>query len=130
MSLGDLTKQFAEQAINKQVKSVTDSLRGTPEPVEGSLGSVLMGQIQAMQKSLKDDQELLLTLYMGQESWRVVEIYAPSWAVWVLTGINSERQVVRIVTPAATVQLVCKVVKAASDAKPARVNCIPPKAAA
>ncbi|HCC56616.1 MAG TPA: hypothetical protein DEQ47_05025 [Solibacterales bacterium] len=130
MSLGDLTKQFAEQAINKQVKSVTDSLRGTPEPVDTGLGAVLLAQIQALQKSLKEEQDLFVTVHIGQETLRVVEIYAPSWPVWVLTAINSERQVVRVVAPAATLQLICKVVKLAPDTKPTRVNCIPPKPAA
>ena len=129
MSLGELTKQFAEQAINKQVKSVTDSLRGAPEPVESSLGSVLLAQIQALQKSLKEEQELFVSVNIGQETLRVVEIYAASWAVWVLTAINGERHVVRVVAPAATLQLVCKVVKVAPDAMPAPVKCIPPKAA-
>lgn len=71
MALADLTKQLAQQAI----LSATEK----PEkPVQSeNLGSILLGQIHAMQKALKEDEELAVWFENGTEKIRVMEIYFP-----------------------------------------------------
>jgi hypothetical protein len=44
-----------------------------------------------------------------------------------MTGIDTDRNVTRVVSPVLTVQLVCKVMPVQAGAKPARVNFINPK---
>jgi hypothetical protein len=140
MSLGDFTKQLAQQAISSSTKDVLDALRppdlskiseslGTAKPAPpaagDSTGAVILGQIQAMQKALKEDEELVVLCGANSEMLRVLEIFVPSWSVCVLTGIDTERVVTRIVAPFETLQLVCKVMK---SAKPARVRVVTPRA--
>jgi len=97
-----------------------------PAPGE-SLGASIIGQVQAMQRACKEDQELVVLCGAGNETLRVLEFFAPSWQVLVMTGIDTDRNVTRVVTPIHSVQLVCKVMSVAADAKPARVNFIIPK---
>ena len=144
MGFGQLTKQLAQQVIGDQAKSVVDSLRpsdaaATSEAIAGttpvaaghldSAGAVVMAQIQAMQNALKDDRELVVLCTLGLETLRVLEFYAPSWRVAVLTGIDSDKTVTRIVSPIDSLQLVCKPMAVAPGAKPARIRFIPPKQA-
>src|SRR5262252_10646517 len=105
MALGEIAKQIAGQALKAPVKDVLDSLRPSDaaqaaEAVKNArqaaapgenLCATMLGQIQAMQKALKEDEELLVLLHNGLETMRVMEIYVPSWQVAVLTGIDSER---------------------------------------
>jgi hypothetical protein len=130
MSLINLTKQFAEQTITKQLKDAVDLTTGTPETVEKpvpAFGELLLRQLQSMQKALKDDQELHVTCAAGKDSVRVLEVYVPAWPLLVITGANAEKAIVRVVTHAETAQFICKVVKVPADVKPARINCILPK---
>jgi len=140
MALGNLTKQLATQALNDQVYNVLDALRpGDPtkssEPAKEkttatpeNLGQAMISELQAMQKALKEEQELVVTVNTGLESLRVVDIYLPSGQLLVLTGFDAERNLTRVITPAASLQLTCKVMKVSPGAKPARVNFILPRA--
>ena len=141
MALGEITKQIAVQALKAPVKDVLDSLRpgDAAQPAESvknarqaaapgeTLCATILGQIQAMQKALKEDDELLVLLYNGLETMRVMEIYVPSWGVVVLTGIDAERNLTRVISPVENVQLICKVMKAPAGAKPVRVAVIAPR---
>jgi hypothetical protein len=127
MALADLTKQLAQQAI----LSATSGSKDAPSPspaAEANTGVVFLGQIQAMQKAVKEDEELVVTLTGGAEKIRVLEIFMPSPQVAVLGGIDANRQPVRVVSAVDALQLLCKVVKVASGAKPVRIGLITPKA--
>ncbi len=140
MALVDLTKQLAEQAI--RTKDVIDALRppdlsrisdtlrtsrpSAPAQSE-DLCAVILGQLQAMQKALKEDDELLVLCNAGIETVRVLEVFVPSPNVVVLTGIDTNRSVTRVISHIESVQFVCKVVKAQPPARPARINFIVPK---
>jgi hypothetical protein len=142
MALAQLGKQLAQQVVGDKIQDVMDSLRpsdaakivdptkhdkaAVPAPGE-SLGSIIVGQVQAMQRSCKD-QELMVLCGAGLETMRVLEIFAPTWQVLVMTGIDTERNVTRVISPVAAVQLVCKIVSVQPGAKPARVSLIIPKA--
>ncbi len=127
MALGEFTRQLAQQAIGNQVKDILDP-PGPPAPPEG-IGPTIFAQIQAMQKALKDDQELVVLFQSRAETIRVVEFFAPSWKVAVLTGIDANKNVARVVSPFESLQLVCKPMKApAPPAKPLRITFTGPKA--
>jgi hypothetical protein len=142
MALGEIAKQIAGQALKAPVKDVLDSLRppdasqvseavknARPAAASGdNVGAVLLGQVQAMQKALKEDEELLVLLHNGLETIRVMEIYVPSWSVAVLSGIDSDRNLTRVIAPVESLQLICKVMKAPAGAKPVKVAVIAPKA--
>jgi hypothetical protein len=80
-----------------------------------------------MQKALKEDDELLVLLHNGLETMRVMEIYVPSWGVAVLTGIDSDRNLTRVISPVENLQLICKVMKAPAGTKPVKVSVIAPR---
>jgi hypothetical protein len=142
VALGDLTKQLAQQAIGGSMKDVLDSLRPpdlsrvsetlrTTKPAgpgqAEEVCAVLLGQVQAMQKALREDDELVVLLHAGSETVRVLEFFVPQWNVIVLSGIDTERNVTRVVSHIESVQLVCKVMKVQSPAKPARIGFVLPK---
>jgi hypothetical protein len=142
MALGEFTKQLAQQTIGQSAKDMLDSLR-PPElsriseslgfekpsaPTQGdSLGATIVAQLQAMQKPLKEDEELVVLCNTGVEMLRILELFVPSWKVAVLIGIDTSKVVTRVVTPFESLQLVCKVMKAMPQAKPVRVRLITPK---
>jgi hypothetical protein len=142
MALAQLGKQLAQQMVGDKIQDVMDSLR-PPDvakildptrqerpapPVAGEpLGSAILGQIQAMQRACKEDQELVVLCNAGLETLRVLEFYAPSAQLLVMTGIDTDRNVTRVISPIEAVQLVCKVMSAQAGAKPARINFINPK---
>lgn len=139
--LGNLTKQLAKEALAAQVEEVVDSLRG-PEAaakaeslgVQGGpaaaagepLAPVILAQVQAMQGALRDDQELIVTCTVGRETLRVFEIFAPSPHLLVLTGIDAERNLTRVISAAAGLQLVCRPA-AVKDGKAVRLKLVTPK---
>jgi hypothetical protein len=47
--------------------------------------------------------------------------------VFVLSGIDTERNLTRAVTPVEAMQLVCKVMKVSGDGKPTRVGFLVPR---
>jgi hypothetical protein len=125
MALAELTKQLAQQALLSATAPAKEPA-AAPAPKE-SVCAVILGQINAMQKALKEDEELVVLFHSGAEKIRVMEIFVPSWQVAVLKGFDADRNPARVVSPAERLQLVCKVVKAPPGVKPARVGLIAPK---
>jgi hypothetical protein len=124
MAFADLTKQLAQQAL----LSATSPAKEPAAPAQKeSVCAVILAQINAMQKALKEDEELVVLFQSGAEKIRVMEIFVPSWQVAVLKGLDADHNQVRVVSPAELLQLVCKVVKAPPGVKPARVGLIAPK---
>jgi hypothetical protein len=111
VGIGELTKQFAKEAISEQVKDVLGAPppESAASPAPDSLTAILMGQVQAMQNALKEDQELIVFATMGLITIRVHELFAPSPKVLVLTGTDTtDRSLTRLISPAEGVQLACK----------------------
>jgi len=128
MALGDLTKQLAQQALSSSMKDVLEAGAKPAGPVQGeNVCATIVGQVQAMQNALKEDQELIVLVNAGAETIRVLEFFVPSWRVLVLTGIDTNKNITRIVSPVESTQLICKVMKAQSSAKPVRIAFITPK---
>ena len=129
MNIGSLTKQLAQQAIGNQVKEVMDSISPAESApaAEETLGQTLLNQIVAMEKALKDDRELAVICTAGPETLRVLEIFLPTWRVAVLTGVDAERSVTRVISPVDALQLVCKPMPVAAGAKPVRLRIVAPK---
>ncbi len=123
MALGEFTKQIAQQAIlsatNKE--PAPPPAPGQPENVSGTF----LGQIGAMQKALKEDEELAIYYHSGNECIRILEVFAPSRQVLVLTGTDPARTLTRVIAAVDSLQLTCKIVK--TGAKPVRVNLVTPK---
>ena len=120
MALADLTKQLAEQAIlSAATKPAAPQQPDNP-------GITILKQIQAMQKALHDDEELVVLFQRGGETVRVVEFFFPSWQVAVLTGADRS-DVTRVISPVESLQLICKVVKAPPSATPTRIRFVTPK---
>jgi hypothetical protein len=138
MALGNIGKTLAGQAIDAVKKNALDVVR--PEagktgekPVEKNAaqpegpGAIILGQLQAMQRLLKDDQELVVLYESRAETLRVLEIFVPSVHVLVLAGMDDENHVTRVIAPATALQLVCKVKNVAPGAAPVRINILTPK---
>jgi hypothetical protein len=125
MALGDLTKQLASQAIRNAVNPPP----APPRP--DNPGAAMLAQVQAMQKALKEDEELIVLFHAGGETVRVLEFFFPSWQVAVLTGIDTgidkDKPVTRVIAAVESLQLVCKVAKAAPGATPARIKFVTPR---
>jgi hypothetical protein len=122
MPLGDFTKQIAQQAL----LSATTKEPAPPAQPE-SVAATFLGQIAAMQKALKDDEELVVLFHNGAERIRVMEVFAPSREVAVLSGTDADRNRARVICAVASLQLTCKVIKVPPGAKPVRVGLINPK---
>lgn len=125
MALVDLTKQLAKEALGNQVKEILDPEKAAVAQPE-KMHAVILGQIQAMQKALKDDQELVVLLNGAAGTIRVLEIYVPSPQVFVLTGMDAEKNVTRVISPVESTQLVCKVMKVAAG-QATKVGIVVPK---
>ena len=125
MALGEFTKQLAQQAI----LSATDrpAKEAAPAAAENP-GAVFFAQIAAMQKALKEDEELAIYFNTGAERIRVMEIFMPSPGVAVLSGVDQDRVFARAICAVGALQLVARVQKLAPGGKPARVALIAPKA--
>ncbi|MGD0871513.1 MAG: hypothetical protein ABSB88_18330 [Bryobacteraceae bacterium] len=117
MALMDLTKQLAQQAL---LSATQEPAAATPE----SPGAVIFGEIGAMQKALKDDEELVVFLHCGAEKIRVMEIYLPSPQVAVLSGVDANRTPARVVSAVEALQLVTRTAKVQPGAKAGRVNLV------
>ena len=121
MPLGEFTKQIAQQAI---LSATTKDPPPPPAPAQPeNIAAVFLAQINAMQKALKEDEELVV----HSAGIRVMEIFAPSRHVVVLTGTDSDRSLTRIIAAVESLQLVCKVAKIQPGAKPARITLVTPK---
>src|SRR5260370_37795438 len=124
MALADLTKQLAKEPL---LSATADPPAAAPPPGADSMGNIILGQVHAMQKALKEDEELALWFGSGAERIRILEIYLPNWKLAVLTGFDAERTLSRVISPVDALQLVAKVVKAPAGAKPGRVGLVAPK---
>jgi len=132
MALAQIGKQLAQQALLDSLRpadavQVPESVKTAPAAAGEHVGATIMAQIQAMQKAVKEDEELVVLVHNGLETMRAMEIYMPSWGVAVLTGIDANRTLTRVVTPVEQVQLICKVMKVQTGAKAVKVNLIAPK---
>ena len=121
MALAELTKQLATQAI------MTATEKPAPSVAPESAGAVVLGQIGAMQKALKEDEELVIYFHTGGERIRVMEIFLPSAQVAVLSGVDANRVGTRVVSAMAALQLVCRTAKLPAGAKAVRVGLITAK---
>jgi hypothetical protein len=127
MALGELTKQLAQHAIGSLAEP-DKAEKATPSaPPAENVCNTLLGQLQAMQKALKEDEELVVRTQSGGEGIRVLEVFVPSPQVLVLSGMDPDRNLVRVIAHVHTVQLVCKVVKTTCGATPMRIRFITPK---
>jgi hypothetical protein len=141
MAFGNIGKALAGQALEATKKNVMDAITGpeskaadknpaasaVPPPAPESVGGTILGQLQAMQRPLKEDQELVVLFQAGGETLRVLEIFVPNLQVFVLAGVDAEQNVTRVIVPVETAQLVCKIKKVPEDAKPVRVNVLSPR---
>ena len=142
MALAQIGKQLAQQMVGDKIQDVVDSLRPpdigkildptkqerpAPPAAGEPLGAAILNQIQAMQRACKEDQELVVLCNAGLETLRVLEFYAPSAQLLVMTGIDTDRNVTRVISPVEALQLVCKVMKAPAGAEPVRVGLVIPK---
>jgi len=142
VSFGQFTKQFAKEAVGNQLKDVMDSLRPAdaaakaealgntahaPVSPADNLAAIVVAQVQAMQGSLKDDQELVVLCTTGLETLRALEFYTPSPRVLVLTGIDSNGSLTRVISAVESLQLVCKPMAVQAGAKAARIRFVVPK---
>jgi hypothetical protein len=117
MPFVDLTRQLAQQAIQSAIQ---DTPADNP-------GAVILNQIGAMQKALKEDEELVIHLQSGAEKIRVLEIFLPSSQVAVLTGIDANRVMTRVVSAVAALQLQVRTGKAQAGSKAVRINLVMPR---
>ena len=120
MALGEFTKQIAQQAL----LSATATPKETPALPADPTAAAILAQIAAMQKQLKEDEELLVLFQQGPERIRLMEIYVPSPHLVVLIGLDANRALTRVVTAPAALQLICKTAKVAPGAKPMRVGLV------
>jgi hypothetical protein len=125
MALGEFTKQIAQQALLSATtkEPPAPAAPGQPE----NLTATFFGQIHAMQKAVKDDEELAIQFGQGADKVRILELFAPSPQVVVLTGTDAERNLTRVISTVESLQLVLKVMKVQPGAKPLRVALIAPK---
>lgn len=104
-----------------------DSIRGPEggsEPAVDSLAATIVGQVQAMQNALKEDQELVVICNNADASLRVLEIFAPSPKLLVLTGQDLDRNLARLIVPAENVNLLCRPTNVAVGTKPTRLRLV------
>lgn len=130
MGLGQLTKQLAQQAIGNQVKDVVEGIAppdATAAPVAETISSMMLGELNAMQKGLKDDQELVVTCAIGNEVLRIREIYVRSPQLAVVTGTGADKALMRVICPFDSLVLVCKPTAVAAGATAVRVRIVTPK---
>jgi len=127
VSLGEITKQIAKQALGEQVKEVMGAAAPAAPAGESSeaIAAVMLGQMQAMQNALKPEQELLVYCAVGVDRIRVLEVFAPTPRVLVLTGLDADQAMTRVIAAADSLQLVCKPVTAGT--KPSRIRFVTPR---
>ena len=126
MAFGEITKQLAQQALGDALRTPEAPPPASKSATENS-GSIILAQIQAMQKALKPEEELVIQFNAGTDTIRILEIFAPSWQVIVLSGIDSDKNVTRVISHADNLQLICKVMKSRTPEKPIRVGITTPK---
>jgi hypothetical protein len=135
MNIGSIGKALAGQAIESTKNAVLapakpaesgQTQKSTP-PATPDIGALILGQIQAMQRPMKEDQELAVLVRAGDDMLRVHEVFVPNNQVLVFAGYDSHGAVTRLISPADEVQVVCKVISVQPGASPLRVNILTPK---
>lgn len=126
MGFGELTKQLAQQAV----EGIVTPDAPPASPSTETIASILTGEIVAMQKGLKEDQELVVTFSAGGETIRVKEIFVRSPQVAVLIGTGSDKALTRVICPFDSLTLVCKPMPVAAGGTPLRVRIAMPKSPA
>jgi hypothetical protein len=124
MALVDLTKQLAKEAF---LSATAREPAPAPPPTADNVGSIILGQLGAMQKALKEDEELVVWFENGVEKIRVMDVIMPSWGLAVLCGLDADRNLTRVIAPVESLQLVTKVMKLQAGAKATRVGLAMPK---
>ena len=121
VALGEITKQLAKQAVGDAVKGVFDPEAPAAPP---DLGTAILAQVLAMQKALKEEDDLVVLHAAGNEMIRVFEIFVPNKMVMVLAGLDAQRNTTRVVMPVESVKLICKIVKvpAGGKATPVKIH--------
>jgi hypothetical protein len=141
MTIGNLGKALASQAIESTKASVLDAVMPDtkkPEPPKAAeskplpsaaldTGSAIIQQIQAMQRPLKDDQELAVLFRAGDDTLRVSEIIVPNLEVLVFAGLDQQGNITRVITPPNAAQVVCKIRKVSPGSTALRVNILTPR---
>ncbi len=127
MALADLTKQLAQQAILSATSAPEKKDVPSHSGQVDNTGITIFGEIQAMQRPLREDEELVVHFQSGTERIRVTELFLRTPQVAVVTGLDANRNLTRVITPVASLQLVCKTIKIAPGGKPARVSLITAK---
>jgi hypothetical protein len=136
MTIGSLGKTLANQAIESTKNTVLDAVR-TPTPEKAAesrpttpaadTGAAIVVQIQAMQRPLKEDQELAVLVRAGDEMLRVIEIFVPNTEVLVFAGVDPQGNVTRVISPVGAAQVVCRILKVAPGATASRVSVLTPR---
>jgi hypothetical protein len=124
MALVDLTKQLAKEAF---LSAATKEPAPAQPAQTDNIGSIILGQISAMQKALKEDEELAVWFENGVEKIRVMDVIMPSWRLAVLCGLDADRNLTRVISPVESLQLVTKVMKLQAGVKATRVGLVMPK---
>lgn len=137
MNIGSIGKTLANQAIDSAKNSVLDAVRtpASTKPAEQpkpsaaipDVGGAIVAQIQAMQRPLKEDQELAVQFRAGDEMLRVTEIFVPNPEVLVFAGTDAAGNITRVISPITAAQVVCRILKVAPGATPLRVNVLTPR---
>jgi hypothetical protein len=138
MTIGSIGKTLASQAIDTAKNSVIDAVKGPPPapaktaetksaPAVSDTGAAIVAQIQAMQRPLREDQELSVEFRAGNETLRVTEIFVPGPEVLVFAGVDGAGNVTRVISPVNTAQVVCRILKVAPGTAPVRVNVLTPR---
>ena len=143
MGLGEITRQIAGEAIRSSTKDMLDALRppdlgGIAEAITGvkpnqppgqtdNTGATILGQIQAMQKALKEDEELVVLCSAGVETLRVLDLFLHPGESRCSRASTPGKVVTRVVCPVEQLVLTCKVMKAPAGRSP-RDPPIAPKA--
>jgi hypothetical protein len=125
MALGEFTKQLAQQALLSATKE-PPAKEPAPAAPPDTLGATILAQVFAMQKALKEDEELALYFQNGPNAIRVLEIFLPTPRVAVLKGAD-QGGFARVIAPVETLFLVARVQKAKPGAKPHRIALVTPK---
>jgi hypothetical protein len=126
MALGEFTKQLAQQALLSATKE-PPAREPAPAAPADTTGATILGQVGAMQKALKEDEELALHFQNGADAIRVLEIFLPTPRVAVLSGAD-QSGFARVIAPVETLRLVARVQKVKPGAKPHRIALVTPKA--
>jgi hypothetical protein len=130
MTIGSIGKALANQAMESTKNAVLDvkpAEQKSAAAITSDTGAAIVAQIQAMQRPLREDQELAVLMRAGEEMLRVNEIFVPNPEVLVFAGVDLQGNVTRVISPVDAAQVVCKILKVTPGATPSRVNVLTPR---